>query len=285
MSNRLSMFHNKLRYAFRASLEKLVLGAAVRDTPHFSYHDHVPHTWDPASSENSLQECPQLDGLFVARGFATRPQLAAMEQTVAECTSTSSQASRCSTHFRLHEFDPARYVAPCLPQSIDRERLHELARFEVFDGADPSTEWLQLGELVRLHPGAQVLQQLSEKAALSIASSCHRRGYESQYHLGERITTLQVVFLQLQEMKAGSRIMPHVDAAQPEADVVATLCVTGSSNMVRCGPVEFEVKPGDLYVLANRARWDVKHEVFGADQDRLSITIRYRTIPLANPTS
>ena len=75
-------------------------------------------------------------------------------------------------------------------------------------------------------------------------------------------------------MESGTCIRPHVDAGEPPADVVLTLIVRGK-NTVRVGNVLIDVNPGDVYAIADAARWDVKHEVLAGWTDRLSVTIRF----------
>lgn len=81
-------------------------------------------------------------------------------------------------------------------------------------------------------------------------------------------------FAQFQMLQAGTPIMPHIDAAEPKADVVATYTLRGHAE-VRIGQVQFEMGPGDLYYIRDDARWKVKHEVLPPREDRMSITIRY----------
>lgn len=85
---------------------------------------------------------------------------------------------------------------------------------------------------------------------------------------------LEPRFAQLQELDAGALIMPHIDAASPRADVVATIGLEGGAR-IRVAACDFTVAASDVYVLADYARWDVKHEVRPSLADRLSVTIRF----------
>lgn len=168
-----SRARNWARYALRATVEKLVLGHAVRDTPRFRYNDHTAHVWEPEKLEGRVQECDALSGLLLIQNFASPAQLAAIEHSVAEFATTTGP--RHSSSFRLHEFDPARFVAPILPKAFVPAHLEELTHFEVFDKADPHTEWLRLGPLAELYPEAEALHETSEEARALLAAHCGDR--------------------------------------------------------------------------------------------------------------
>lgn len=81
-------------------------------------------------------------------------------------------------------------------------------------------------------------------------------------------------FAQIQFLERGTPVLPHIDAASPRSEAVATITLQGSAT-VRVGAVEFEARERDIYILVGPARWDVKHEVLASQTDRLSVTTRY----------
>lgn len=81
-------------------------------------------------------------------------------------------------------------------------------------------------------------------------------------------------FAQLQVLERGVPVRPHIDAASPPAEVIATIVLQGQAT-VRIGAVEAEVAAGDAYLISGPARWGVKHEVLASSADRLSVTLRY----------
>ena len=81
-------------------------------------------------------------------------------------------------------------------------------------------------------------------------------------------------FLQLQGLQRGAEIQPHIDAPSPPADVIGTVGVVGSA-WIRVGAVETQIDEGDVYLLADAARWSVKHEVLPSHKDRLTVTMRF----------
>ena len=149
---------------------------------------------------------------------------------------------------------------------VDRRDWGELEDFEVFGGVDPKS-WLSLSALqastdVRVQQGAVLLSDL-------IRHRLPRLG----------VPHMQVPsFLQLQTLERGCGIMPHIDAATPRAEAVATLGLIGTCQ-VRVGPVLLPVAAGDMYVLTGEARWHVKHEVLPPFQDRMSCTVRFNASP------
>lgn len=135
-----------------------------------------------------------------------------------------------------------RLLAPILMCDHDLDDLRDL---EVFHGLAPE-QWLRPKDL----------------------------GPEAQAVL-ESLTWLGIPrFGQFQFLERGTPIFPHIDAASPRADVVATFTLCGHAD-VRIGHVVLSPKPSDLYVLTRQARWDVKHEVLPSMSDRLSLTVRF----------
>ena len=132
--------------------------------------------------------------------------------------------------------------------------LSELEDFEVFGGVPPS-RWL----------GSRSSSAWAASAAGGARCALRRR-------LPLAVRAEAASFLQLQALQRGTGVMPHIDAATPRAEVVATVGLRGHCT-VRVGHVELEVGVGDVYCLEGRARWKVKHEVLPSRVDRLSVTI------------
>ena len=257
-------------------------------------------------------QCPALPGLYSFRGLLSKSEVTKIAD-MARCVCGSrtkafgtqgtgeSGPSRSKTRWEWHEYESSsRRVAPILADEdsrwsaqgmhpgphmataserngqdgaqgaadtrVDRRDWGELEDFEVFGGVDPKS-WLSLSALqastdVRVQQGAVLLSDLIR----------HRLPQLGVPHM-------QVPsFLQLQTLERGSGIMPHIDAATPRAEAVATLGLIGTCQ-VRVGPVLLPVAAGDMYVLTGEARWHVKHEVLPPFQDRMSCTVRFNASP------
>lgn len=180
---------------------------------------------------------------------------------------------RGRTRWEWYTYEPARYMAPCLPHPDDcaapTSVLPRLEGFEVF-GRAPVREWLGLSELAVTdeqagRDGARRLRALTRELSSALAAAG-----------GEGIDALQAVFLQLQLLGRGAAVSSHVDAADPPADVVATVSLgEGAVDTVRVGHVVVPLQIGDCYAIGGHARWAVEHEVHPSWRDRLSLTFRF----------
>jgi len=254
---------NRARWAVRGVTESFVMGAELRDVPGaFSYRDTRPERWAPSGATTRAQECPSLPGLWLARR-ALEPEEAERVAEMTERVCDVATDARDATRWRWYHYESdARQVAPVLPEAVAPGALSELEDFEVFGGVPPS-RWLELAQLERVgcervRRGARLLSALHADRLPALAVP----GLEA------------ASFLQLQALQRGTGVMPHIDAATPRAEVVATVGLRGHCT-VRVGHVELEVGVGDVYCLEGRARWKVKHEVLPSRVDRLSVTIRY----------
>ena len=245
------------------------MGASVRDIPgRFCFHDNQLVEWDPehSSSSDGFVECPHQRGLWLCRGAMPRrtcEDIAAF----ASAACGGDAAVREPHSWAWHGYDPSRRVAPVLLDSSPKAAA-QLCEFEVFGGEAPE-RWLRAAHFAR-HPdaavrrGARKLVSLPRRARSLVPRSAHDLAGEMSL----------VQFLQLQALQRGAEIRPHIDAATPPADVVATLGVTGTARIL-VGAVETVIREGDLYLLAGAARWERKHEVLAAESDRLTVTTRF----------
>jgi hypothetical protein len=177
---------------------------------------------------------------------------------------------RTKTQWDWYEFEPGRLLAPVLVNEASASAAAQrgLDEFEVFDCAPPR-DWLSLRQLLEsetedVASGARVLRQLTDSIVQKLPEVLSpRAGCD---------------FLQFQMLERGASVTPHIDAAWPPADVVATLTLSGTSSVV-VGRVEVELRVGDVYAIAGAARWDDEHEVWPSFQDRLTLTLRYNELP------
>lgn len=226
-------------------------------------------SWNP-DANRAVTESTSIPGLYLIRRAVSPSQLSAIRTMIEKTCMTNGKTTRTTTCWSWFEYDPARYIVGLLPHSAycstDRHtQLNTLQNFEVFDNTHPD-KWLDLTTLSRssdisIAEGARSLGQLQSSLLQSLpsplpASKCH--------------------FLQLQYLEAGARVMPHIDADDPPIDIIATIPISGGThNLLRVAACEFSISPGDAYILSGKARYDVKHEVLAAPQDRVSITLRY----------
>jgi hypothetical protein len=247
-----------------------IMDGELRDVPgKFSFRDARQVVWDPPRpSTCEALECPEQPGLYSFRGFLTSSEARSIAVMAERVCGVGDTCKRGHTRWNWFEYETAaRRVAPILIDSPLRERsgeLQELEGFEVFGGVSPQS-WLFLSALAnsrdeKVQQGGALLSQLvwNRMPALGIA-------------------TMQVPsFLQLQALERGNGIQPHIDAAVPRADAVATIGLV-ASTVIRVGPVLLRVNAGDLYVLTGAARWSVKHEVLPPTRDRMSLTTRFNS--------
>lgn len=256
-------------------MEKVILGAQVRDTPYFSWRDSIHSKWQPTNKMGSRVETiahEDIDGLFFIKGYLNTT-MCKQVATMIHSTCTEDANRRTNTEIGSYrpwfQYDPSRYISGCLPHlnnSIPRgDQLASLTDFEVFGNIHPS-QWLDLNTLsthaiLDIATGARILRQLQLDIPVLLNS----------IHLSH---TLRCAFLQFQRMEGGVRIMPHIDSDVPQVDLIVTACVAGS-NVIRIGSVDVQVKEGDIYALSGYARHCVKHEVLSSPQDRLTVTFRF----------
>ena len=248
---------NSFKYKTKEIVEQAIMGSELRDVPgKFSFQDTPTVTWEPDSALG-VQECPDLPGLWSFPSFMSKHEASSVvDLTEAVC---SGDGERSHTRWRWYDYEESsRKMAPVLPAPQGNKDYDELRDFEVFGGEDP-TLWLRIPSLVEEGwPGAAVLHELTSGRMPQLGIPGMERAS----------------FLQLQYLQRGSGIHPHIDAAIPKAEVVATIGLEGSA-VVRVGNVELFVGEGDLYVITGKARWEVKHEVLPSRADRLSTTIRF----------
>ena len=247
--------------AVRGVTESFVMGAELRDVPGaFSYRDTRPERWAPSGATTRAQECPSLPGLWLARR-ALEPEEAERVAEMTERVCDVATDARDATRWRWYHYESdARQVAPVLPEAAARARS---------PSSRISRSWRRAAvALARARAArARGLRTTSDAARAAVGAA--RRPAARLAVPGLEAAS----FLQLQALQRGTGVMPHIDAATPRAEVVATVGLRGHCT-VRIGHVELEVG-GATYCLEGRARWKAKHEVLPSRVDRLSVTIRY----------
>lgn len=234
------------------------MGGELRDVPgHFSFRDAQEVIWDPrpSSASKAALECPQLPGFYSVRGFLKPEEVSAivaMAERVcggggeSRSDKSTGQQARSPTKWDWYQYEsPARRVAPILVDTPSKKRrdlqpgaqstaverdIRELEGFEVFGGVPPQS-WLLLSALEK-HDDALV------RRGGALLSSCV---WDRMPALGN--TSMQVPsFLQLQTLERGNGIQPHIDAAKPRAEAVATIGLQSNSH-IRVGPVTLRYHP------------------------------------------
>ena len=263
-------------------MEKVILGAKVRDTPYFSWRDSIQSKWqipnitmakgETTQEEVQVIEHSKINGLFFIKGYLNKSMCSHIATSIHQtCTldPLKSVKEEVGSYQPWFHYDPSRYITGCLPHvdnSISREdQMNTLTDFEVFGNIHPS-KWLDLNILcenksISVSKGAAILRQLQLDIPVLLNS----------IHLNH---TLKCAFLQFQRMECGVRIMPHIDSDVPQVDLIVTACISGS-NIIRIGNVDVQVQEGDIYALSGYARHCVKHEVLSSPQDRLTVTYRF----------
>lgn len=266
-----SVFSSYQSHNRKDIVEKLVLGGEVRDTKTFSYLDARLDSWK--SSDLQLRvaiESTSVPGLYIIRHALPESKLTAIRSMISKTCLFDKEGHRSPTRWSWFEYDPARFIVGVLPNasfnSTPRHvQLSQLRDFEVFHSAPPE-QWLDMTLLCKsvdddIAAGAQALSQM-QTSLLNF--------------LPPPMPISSCLFLQLQYLEAGARVMPHVDADDPPIDIIATIPITGGTdNLLRVASCEFKISPGDAYILSGKARFDVKHEVLAASEDRISVTMRF----------
>eukprot|EP00928_Gymnodinium_smaydae_P052031 TRINITY_DN3575_c0_g1_i1.p1 TRINITY_DN3575_c0_g1~~TRINITY_DN3575_c0_g1_i1.p1 ORF type:complete len:327 (-),score=55.63 TRINITY_DN3575_c0_g1_i1:140-1090(-) len=126
-------------------------------------------------------------------------------------------------------------------------------------GADPVSGWPHLQTL--LSEGVEGAQDLLELQRLPAR---HVRAFADQ----------PCLFIQAQALEPGAEVTAHKDPLPDGGHLIATAVIEGSSD-VRVGSVRFRVDAGDVYFLADDARYEVEHEILASAAKRVSITLRY----------
>lgn len=316
----------KLHYSLRSFVENSVLGSNLRDTSKFSFQDRPIFKWvvpeNVADSSIPLVYTnPRIEGLYIVKNALNKQDLVKIRRFIHSISvypgtiPTNEGASDI-----WFEFDKGRFMLAILPEN---RFMSNLIDFEVFGNLHPS-KWPNLQSVQSdeklshdAKEGARALKSL-ESSLLSLMPplTTTREQTPSSYHYSQTHFSkcpkhvcdipkkqqliinehLKCFLIQLQLMRGGVRIMPHIDADDPLCDVIATLSVSNiaegyndcveypyhdsntwpqSSSLLRVGSEEFHINEGDIYILNGFARHHVKHEVFSTSMDRLTITMRY----------
>lgn len=260
-------------------MEKIILGARVRDTPYFSWRDSIYSKWQPIITTNTTDiqviEHSKDHGLFFIKGYLNKDMCSHILSSINQsCTTDPSRSidKKIGSYQPWYQYDPSRFIAGCLPHDDNSisytDQMTSLTDFEVFGNIHPS-KWLSLNTLCKhespyVSKGSHILRQLQLDIPKLLNSI-----YLSH--------TFKCAFLQFQRMERGVRIMPHIDSDIPQVDLIVTACISGS-NIIRIGSVDVLVQEGDIYALSGYARHCVKHEVLSSPQDRLTVTYRYVSV-------
>eukprot|EP01051_Picozoa_sp_SAG22_P006170 SAG22_NODE_395_length_11139_cov_14.562500_5_plen_290_part_00 len=279
---------NALRYRLIAIAEAVIMGSKVRDVPgHFSFRDTRVTQWKPSPSTiasrtsggSAWSACPVQPGLYYAQNVVSKGARGDIKAFV----KAACEGGQRST---WHAYDPGRLVAPVLLEN-DAATLDTLREFEVFGEVEPE-QWLRLDEFAGSRVPTAVCRGAQALAALPatlrslpdtnvVPSDEPHDGSDSPAGNVRAILRHELdscTFLQLQQLQRGASVRPHIDAAVPPAELVATVGLTGTAT-VRVGAVELQVEAGDVYCITGPARWEVKHEVLASTRDRLTVTLRF----------
>lgn len=146
---------------------------------------------------------------------------------------------------------------------LDIELANEILPTHVFgdDGSSGAKHehWPSLDELLLEGvEGAKELKQLQDLPAM------HVSGFRGQ----------PCLFIQAQALESGAEVTAHKDPLPYGGHLIATAVLRGGSD-VRVGSVRFRVETGDVYILADDARYNVEHEIEASMEPRISVTLRY----------
>lgn len=221
---------------------------------------HQPaEVWDVSGIPRALAvESPKQGGLWLIRGCLDLDAAARIKALFVDLHRRSV--------FHWNHYEPGRdmmplHAHPPLEMALTKRVICGL---DVFGppgsrGADPLARWPLLGNLLAEEAiGAAELHGLQVLPQKAIA----------------RFADEPCLFVQAQSLECGAEVTPHRDALPFGGDMIATYVIEGSSD-VRVGAQRFRVDAGDMYAIADEARYDVEHEVMAAPYDRLSVTFRY----------